>query len=335
MSLSRARDAITANDLDELVRVVDAMAADSSWDDLLSVRDLARRAFDDTGRQMWPAASWAEYLIALRGPAECVAEVLAPDAGFFAPGPLAEVAAQHHTWTEMRDVMMAGPTAALFAHERAARGERIDEPVEASDVLAVPLLRPAWEPQYALPEYGLHGLDPFGPDRPSGRPIGGAQRRSPLDDDESAEAVEALRLVTAHWAVDDRARVRCIAVDGDAATAIASCSAESDALGAPLSPQEALMWLAWAAASDGGVTRRRGAAAGRDAAWHAASVLAGFEPDEPYDVDELGEALEELRWFWWADRSGAVGHTLQLAVEDPVDRIAFAISAVVDVDDGV
>jgi Family of unknown function (DUF6183) len=331
MSVARARDAITANDLDELVRVVDAMAAASLWDELLVVRDLARRAFDATGRQMWPAASWAEYLIALRGPAECVAEILTPDAGFFAPGPLAEVAAQHHAWTDLRDVMMPGPTAALFAHERATRGEPIDEPIEASDVLAVPLARPPWEPHYVLPEYRLHGLDPFGPDRPSGRPMGVAVAKSSLDDAESVEAIESLRLVVAHWAVDERTEVRCVAVDGDATTAIATCANATDCRVAPISPQEALIWMAWAAASDGGVTRRRGGAAGRDAAWHAAAVIAGFEPDAPYDPHELGEAIEELQWWWWTDRRGVVGHVLQLAVEDPVDHVAFAISAVVDV----
>jgi hypothetical protein len=330
MSVARARDAITANDLDELVRVVDAMAAASLWDELLVVRDLARRAFDATGRQMWPAASWAEYLIALRGPAECVAEILTPDAGFFAPGPLAEVAAQHHAWTDLRDVMMPGPTAALFAHERATRGEPIDEPIEASDVLAVPLARPPWEPHYVLPEYRLHGLDPFGPDRPSGRPMGVAVAKSSLDDAESVEAIESLRLVVAHWAVDERTEVRCVAVDGDATTrrndSIASTdSASSSDDFATATP------IGRPAASDGGVTRRRGGAAGRDAAWHAAAVIAGFEPDAPYDTHELGEAIEELQWWWWTDRRGVVGHVLQLAVEDPVDHVAFAISAVVDV----
>lgn len=330
MTIPRARGAIAANDLDELIRVVDTMAGESAWDELLVVRDLARRAFDDTGRQMWPAASWAEYLIALRGPAECVAEVLAPDGGFFAPGPLAEVAAQHHTWPELRAVMLPGPTAALFAHERAARGELIEESVEASDVLGVPLRRAPWEPEYLLPDYGLHGLDPFGPDRPSGRVLPATEPASALVDDESLEAVEALRLVVAHWAGDARATVRCIAIDGDAAAAIATCGGSGEVRATPLSPQEALVWLAWAAASDGGVGRRRGAAAGRDSAWHAAAVIAGFDPDGRYDVEELGDALEELRWWWWTDREAPVGHVLRLAVEDPVDRVAFAISAVVD-----
>jgi len=51
-------------DLDGLVRMIDDRCDDRDWDGLLRVRDRARHAVA-TGRQLWPAATLAEYRLAL------------------------------------------------------------------------------------------------------------------------------------------------------------------------------------------------------------------------------------------------------------------------------
>ena len=84
-------DAIDANDLDALVRLVDAFCAAQEWTDLVGLRERARLALE-RGRQLWPAASYAEYRLALDAPAAIAALVLTEDAGRFALGPLSEVA---------------------------------------------------------------------------------------------------------------------------------------------------------------------------------------------------------------------------------------------------
>lgn len=322
-------DAIARNDLDELVRIVDQLADAAAWDDVVGLRDRARRAFDDSGRQLWPAASWAEYRVALHGPDDLLDEVLTPGAGVFAPGPLTEVAAQHHTWDQVSTHLPEGPTAALFAHECAARGQIVDTPVAASEVLSVPLVRAPFEPDYLVATYSLTGVEVEGPEPPRGRLLEPANNRvEALVDDETLEVLEAFRIVVAAWADQSGARIRAVGVDGDACAAIRCLGSSKEARLAPLSPQEALLRLAWAGASSGSCGPRRGLAAGRDAAWHAAGAIAGFDPHDPIDPDDFGEALEELRWFWWADHDVNHDRVLRLAVDDPIDGVAFAISAV-------
>jgi hypothetical protein len=322
-------DAIARNDLDELIRIVDALADAAKWDDVVSLRDRARRAFDDTGRQLWPAASWAEYRVALHGPDDLLDEVLTPGAGVFAPGPLTEVAAQHHTWEHVATHLPEGPTAALFAHECVARGEVIDGPVVASEVLSVPLARASFEPDYLVATYTLAGVDVEGPETPRGRLLDPATTAvEALADDETLEVLEAFRVVVAAWSAQSAARIRAVGVDGDARAAISCLGASREARIAPLSPQEALLRLAWAGASSGSCGPRRGLAAGRDSAWHAAGAIAGFDPHDTIDPDEFGEALNELRWYWWGDHDVQHDRVLRLAVDDPIDGVAFAISAV-------
>ena len=60
-------DLIHAADLDGLVRMIDDRCSTGDWDGLLRVRDQARSAVK-TGRQLWPAATLAEYRLALLAP---------------------------------------------------------------------------------------------------------------------------------------------------------------------------------------------------------------------------------------------------------------------------
>ena len=59
---------IAGNDLDELVRQVDRRTDAHDWDGLVRLRDRCRAAVE-RGLQLWPAASLAEYRLALRAPA--------------------------------------------------------------------------------------------------------------------------------------------------------------------------------------------------------------------------------------------------------------------------
>ena len=82
-------------DLDELVRLIDRRTELRDWNGLVRTRRSCIAALD-TGRQLWPAATLAEYRLALWAPDEWCAMVMEEDAGRFTPGPLSEVAAVHH-----------------------------------------------------------------------------------------------------------------------------------------------------------------------------------------------------------------------------------------------
>src|SRR5207253_4563968 len=108
-------------DLDELVRHVDRLCDAEDWDGLVDLRDRCRRALE-RGKQLWPAASLAEYRLALDAPGPWAAAVLVPGAGRFALGPLSEVTASTHTWAELAPHVPPGPLAAVPANERVVRG---------------------------------------------------------------------------------------------------------------------------------------------------------------------------------------------------------------------
>ena len=150
-------------DLDGLVRLVDDRCASHDWAGLLRLRDRSRHALK-TGRQLWPAATLAEYRLALWAPAAWAATVLDEDSGRFTIGPLTEVVAQHHTYAELATVLPAGPRLGFIAHERALRGEAV--PDGAPNPLEVPLRVAAWEPAYPLATYSDDGVDAPAPERP-------------------------------------------------------------------------------------------------------------------------------------------------------------------------
>ena len=152
---------IHAVDLDGLVRLVDGRCSSRDWAGLLRIRDRCLAATRDTGRQLWPAATLAEYRLALVAPAEWAATVLDGEAGRFTIGPLSEVAAQHHTWAELAPHLPAVPVALYVAHERAIRGEAIDPAAvaELPPVLDIPLEVQAWEPEYPLSTYTDAGAE--------------------------------------------------------------------------------------------------------------------------------------------------------------------------------
>lgn len=348
-------------DLDGLVRLVDAHCASGDWAGLLRLRNAARFAVT-TGRQLWPAATLAEYRLALWAPTEWAVQVLDEDSGRFTIGPLTEVIAAHHTFESIAAAVSNGPAAApspggprlgFVAHERALRGEQIDvmlfDRLGVPDVLELPLAVQPWEPAYRLAVYTDDGVAADPPPRPpAGRAAtdadadasidGGDQRptgESPtrqLQDRRPAQPVDdpavdlAVRQLLDPWTASSDGRAEVICVEGTAADAVAAMGVAHASL-VSLSPADALSWLAWAGSVGGAHGRRRGAAIGRFGAWWLLAALGDALDEWPLAPDEMGELARELQWFWWDGGEPALGWELQLAVADPQSGYAWAISA--------
>jgi hypothetical protein len=313
-------------DLDGLVRLVDARCDTHDWDGLLRLRDAARAAVR-TGRQLWPAATLAEYRTALLAPAPWAARVVVEGTGRFAIGPLTEVVAQHHTWAELAPLLDGGPAAGFVAHERVLRGETIavgDGAPQVPAVLDLPLTLQPWEPQYPLAAYEPNSarFDTRAPATPVEEvPLPGSVVRV---DDPDVDA--AVRSLVEPWTTASNGRVEVTAVDGDHLAAIAALG-PSRVRTAALSPADALAWLAWAGASGGAHGRRRGAASGRFGAWWTVAAFGAALDDWPLDPHEVGEIATGLRWYWWDAFEPEVGWQLRLAVHDATDGVAWAFAA--------
>ena len=312
------------NDPDELVRFVDRLTDRGDWDGLVATAR-ACRAAASTGRQLWPVTSLAEYRLALRAPGPWAAAVLTDDAGWLALGPLSEVAASTHTWAELAPWLEPGPIAAYVAQERVLRGEDLRGADIAADVLELPARRSSrGKAPYALPEY----KDDRATFDPPPAPAGHAAGRCPHPARRPSTATTArcaLAELVGHWARDSDGRVEACCVEGDQRDAIAALGVPR-ARAAELDAGQALAWMAWGAASGGAHGRRRGGAAGRFGAWWTAAAVAGL--DWPPDPAALTAAAAELRWFWWDPYEPRTGWQLHLAVWDPADDVAWALSAV-------
>jgi hypothetical protein len=309
-------------DLDSLVRLVDERTHAGDWDGLRRLRDRCRLAVA-TGRQLWPAATLAEYRLALLAPGPWAAGVLTEDAGRFTLGPLTEVVAQHHRWDELGP-LIDGPQASLVAHERVLRGEAVAGADHLPNVLEMPYALQPWEPDYALAEYTPeHATFPT-PELPTDlvelRPQPGATEI------EDHEVVEAVRMLVEPWTASSDGRAEVVAVEGGLAEALGALGLRRARV-APVDGSVALAWMAWAGASGGAHGRRRGGALGRFGAWWTAAALGGVVDRWPIPPDELGAIVTELDWWWWDAAEPALGWELQLVVEDPDDGLAWAISA--------
>jgi hypothetical protein len=314
---------VERGDVDELVRQVDRWCDAGEWDGLVDLRTRCRAALD-RGKQLWPVASLVEYRLALDAPAEYAASVLEPGAGHLALGPLSEVAASSHEWHELAAFIPDGPLVTTTAHERVVRGEDLSHDARIDRrVLDLPAVLAPWEPGYPLAEYERHTArfpppslpERFAVDLPSG-----ATRIA-----DAATTGGLLELARA-WTSESDGRAEAVAVEGDALTAIAALGPPR-ARAAELEPAQAMAWMAWVGASGGAHGRRRGMANGRFGAWWAAAALSGLLDDWPPSPDELGEAVHELRWLAWDAWEPDTGWRFHLAVEDPLDGLAWAVAA--------
>jgi hypothetical protein len=310
-------------DVDGLLRAVDEGVGAAAWAELLRLRDACRFALD-TGRQLWPAAAYAEYRLALDAPGAWAAKVLVEGAGQFAIGPLSEVAASSHTWAELAPHVATGPIRSFVAHERVLRGEDLTRDATVDhDVLGLPLRLTPWEPVYPLAAYRPEGVEAPPPDRPAFTSLALPAPGDPVAD---VESTEALRELAATWTASSNGRVDIAAVRGDHLAAIAALGVPEVRV-AEVPPGQAFAWMAWAGGSGGAHGRRRGGAAGRFGAWWAATALVDALDGWPIAPDELGEMVAELRWFVWDAHEPALGWQLRLAVWDPVGDVAWAVAA--------
>ena len=323
VSDDRLDDLVHSADLDGLVRMIDDRCSDRDWAGLLRVRDRSRHAVA-TGRQLWPAATLAEYRLALLATPEFAASVLDESDGLsgrFTIGPLTEVAAQHHTWSELLPFLDRGPRAAFVAHERVLRGDSIDAP-DLPAVLDLPLDLQPWERGYSLATYTEAGAEFPMPDLPDAWVEIAPVPSEILDDDVDL----AVRQLVEPWLTGSNGQADVVCVEGGVAEALGALGLRR-ARTTELDAGTALAWLAWAGASGGAHGRRRGAASGRFGAWWTLAAIGDLIDAWPVAPNELGALAAELRWYRWDAYEPIAGWTLQLAVEDPTEQIAWAILA--------
>ncbi len=322
MDRSKLVDLIEGNDLDGLVRFVDGLCAAREWDGVVELRDRCRQAVE-RGKQLWAAAEFAEYRLALEAPGPLAAAVVVEGAGRFTLGPLWEVAASTHPWAELAPGLGAGPVRAMAAHERVVRGEDLTgEGTIDPHVLELPLEVQPWEPAYPVAVYRADKADFPEPDYP---PLGWVDLPEPGEQLDDPEALDALYDLVRPWVDQSNGRAETVAVEGGALAAVAALG-PSRARVAEVEPTTALAWLAWTGASGGAYGRRRGTPVGRHDAWWAVAALADLEwPAAPAAV---AEAAVALRWWRWDPGDAVGGWSFYLAVEDPAEGLAWAISAV-------
>jgi Family of unknown function (DUF6183) len=319
--VSEVDDLVHRADLDGLVRLVDKFCTNADWPALLELRNSSRAAVT-TGRQLWPAATLAEYRLALWAPPEWATQVLDEESGRFTIGPLTEVVAENHQFSDLRSALPDGPRVGFIAHECALRGQVL--PADLPNPLDIPFELQPWEPQYCLAEYSDDGLSAPTPHLPAVSEF--APMRSEggevIDDPDVALAVHQL---IEPWITSSNGHVEIAAVEGSAAAAVAALGVASGTL-AKIAPSQAVAWLAWAGASGGAHGRRRGAAIGRFGAWWTVAAVADL-PQWPPDPGEIGDAVAALDWYWWDGGEPRLGWELQLAVADPTAGYAWAIGA--------
>lgn len=315
---------VEGGDLDLLTARIDSLCLDERWDLAVDLRDRCRAALA-RGKQLWPTAAYAEYRMALDGPPAEAASVLDSSAERFTLGPFAEIIASTHTLTDLRPYLVASPSAGIVAHERVVRGEMIADVSwlgAYAGVLAVPLQMEDWEPLYPLAEY-LPSRALFPPPELTAvfRETSGAAVRTVRDPDTIRALTDTVRV----WCAESNGHVEAVCIEGSASDAVATLGCRNHRI-ARVSPKDALALIAWAAASGGAHGRRRGAAAGRQAAWWALTHLAGLGDEHDVQPDELGRALEELEWWVWDDGSPQTGWNLRLAIADPAENLAWAMN---------
>lgn len=322
--MSTLRELIEASDLDGLVRLADALVERRDWAGLVEMRDLCEEA-TERGKQVWGVAHFAEYRLALDAPAEFALPVIRPGAGRFAQGPLWEVAASSHTWEEL-SVLEDPALRALVAHERMLRGDDVGSVALDRTVVDAPLAMASWEPGYPLALYKSDRADFPELEVLS---LGGWVDLPEVAGEASGEddPVVALLDLVQPWLESSNGRGEGTAAVGNALGAIRALGPRRVRI-EEVTLQQAMAIMAWTGASGGAHGRRRGSPVGRALAWWTLAVLTGLDDDWPVAADELGEAGAELRWFVWDAGDQIGGWHFHLAVEDPADGLAWAVSSV-------
>ncbi len=312
---SRIIEAVESSDTDELLRIVDGLAAARSWDGLANLRLRCQEAVS-RGRQLWGVDEHIRYRLALEAPGEWAGPVVTEGSARYTLGPLAEVAASRKTWAELEPHLAPGPERMTTAAERVVRGDSGIGPIaDLPDSLQ------AWEPEYSTPTYHSDRIEDPSPDPPDPQPVDLPDEVATVADLESEEALAQL---VQPWTDESNGRCQTVTVEGDGFGAVRGLGL-STARMAAIDAKQAFSWMAWAGASGGAHGRRRGAAAGRYGAWWTVAALCDL--DWPPDPDAIGRAANDLRWFWFDDGAPGTGWLLRIAVADPEGGLAWAVSA--------
>jgi hypothetical protein len=316
---------IESSDLAGLSRYIDKLCSRRAWDELVDVRDRCNEAVD-RGKQLWGTAQFAEYRLALEAPVKfsVEADILADGRGRFALGPLWEVAASTHPWTDFKDHDLAPTVRAMIAHERAIRGDDVDPADIDHRVLAAPIPLEDWEPEYPVATYKPDRAE-F-PDDIFAIDLDWVDLPDPVDPDDEDGVCHALMELIKPWWEDSLGKAEAITATGTIEEAISSLGPNRARL-ADIDAADALEAMVWAGSSGGSHGRRRGTPAGRSGAWWVILEALGYD-EMPEDTSVIGEELDDLRWVLWdpGDRIG--GWNLHIGIEDPEDGIAWILSAV-------
>lgn len=308
-------------DLDGLVRHVDATCSARDWDHLLDIRNSSRAAVS-TGRQLWPIATLANYRLALWSPAEFAVRALDDTARTFMPGPVSEIISVFHTWEELDEHLADGHDRSLVAHERALRGDFINE--HEQSVLDIPFEVQPWEPQYELASYNDNGVDFPAPDIVLDYTHAKTVSSTPIDDPETNDA---FRRLVEPWTAQSNGSASIAIVEGGVEEALGALALKNVRT-APITAQDALAWLSWAGASGGAHGKRRGTATGRSDAWWFLATFTGLSDDWPCDATELGEVLASLAYYTFQhDHTPTGGWNISLVIADPEEGLAVALEA--------
>ena len=318
MDRTKLADLVEASDSDGLIRFIDGLCAAREWEGLAEVRERCVQA-ESRGRQLFGVVQFVDYRQALEAPAGLAAEVLRDGAGRFALGPLWEVAASTHSWEQIGPHLESPRMRTLVAAERALRGDTVSGDFDL-ELLGTPLELMAWEPGYQAAVYRSDRADFPTPDSISFEPIDPVGAVGPADDPDSEDALFGL---VRTWVEESNGIAHVVTVEGTARAAMAA-AASGPANGSQVSFSEALAWMGWAGANGGAYGSRRGGPVGRSAAWAAVAALADVDwPPDPASVEAAGARLE---WWLWEPHRQLGGWNLGLAVEDPAEGLAWAIS---------
>jgi len=315
---------IDHGDIDGLVRLVDDYCSSRNWAQLLALRN-ACKAATQTGRQLWPVSTLAEYRLALLAPAETAAQVLGEDAGRFTIGPLTEVVAQHHQFVDIEPHLPHDPRTSFVAYECAIRGQYIDNEESLFEALEIPFTIGEWEPQYALADYRDNGAQFPSPELPSTSSMFAATPQGNLVADDASET--AFRQLVEPWTSSSNGSVTMFCSNGNEHGALVG----QDAQLRELSPSEGFAWLTWAGASGGAHGRRRGNALGRYNAWWLVATLTKQIDHWPPAHDHMSQLVSRLRWWWFDAGQSPTGWQLQLLIADEQQGLSWAINARDDV----
>ncbi len=314
-------EAVGRGDLDELTRLVDGLCAAREWDEVIRLRDRCRHALE-RGLQLWPAAEYAEYRVALEAPAEWAGSVIREGAGRFALGPLWEVAASTHSWSDLGPAVDVGPARTMAAHERVIRGEDLSgDPSVDDSILEIPLRLEPWEPSYSVATYRAREADFPSPPMPALDPVGLPTAGEAVAAGEVGEALLALGRA---WSEQSNGGCRVAAVRGGVGEAIAALDAGAVSP-VTVDPATAFAHMAWAAASGGAYGRRAGTPAGRFAAWWVVAAIADL--DWPAAGERVGSEAAALTWALWENPDRPTGWHLGLSVADEEGGRGWAVEA--------